>query len=138
MDSDKRSSPEQWRLEDILKYLDFDDEHDAEEILHSILTSSRILTWNGKGEIVYRGHNIRGTDIVDLLQYCVVPYHPDIPEPTGLSIFIKVLAELEIDKSLIVNGRVLSVLAHKRSSRDTQSDAAQLVTVVTKIYTSPI
>ena len=93
MDSDKR----QWRLEDILKYLDVDDEHEAEEILHSILTSTRILTWNGKGEIVYRGHNIRGTDIVDLLKYCVTPYHPDIPEPTGLSIFIKGLAELEID-----------------------------------------
>ena len=48
MESDKRSSPEQWRLEDILKYLDVDDEHEAEEILHSILTSTRILTWNEK------------------------------------------------------------------------------------------
>jgi hypothetical protein len=57
-----------------------------------------------KRKIVYRGHNIRGTDIVDPLKYFVTPYHPDIPEPTGLSIFIKGLAELEIDKSLIVNG----------------------------------
>ena len=73
MDSDKRSSPEQWRLEDILKDLDVDDEPEAEEILHSILTSTGILTWNGKGEIVYRGHNIRGTDIVDLLKYSVTP-----------------------------------------------------------------
>ena len=81
------------------------------------------MTWNGKGEIVYRGHNIRGTDSVDLLKYCVTPYHPDIPEPTGLSIFIKGLAELEMDKSLIVNGHVLSVLAHKWSRQDTQSDA---------------
>jgi hypothetical protein len=118
MDSDKLSSPEQWRLEDILKYLDVDDEHEAKEILHSILTSTGILTWNGKGEIVHRGHNIRGTltDIVDLLKY----YHLDIPEPTGLSIFIKGLAELEIDKSLIVNGRVLTVLAHKWSRQDTE------------------
>ena len=82
MDSDKRSSPERWRLEDILKYLDVDDEHEAEEILHFILTSTGILTWNGKGEIVYRGHNIRGTNIVDLLKYCVMSYHPYIPEPT--------------------------------------------------------
>jgi hypothetical protein len=125
MDSDKRSSPERWRLEDILKYLDVDDEHEAEEILQSILTSTGILTWNGKGEIVYRGHNIRRTNIVDLLKYCVMPYHPDIPEPTGLSVFIKGLAELEIDKSLIINGRVLThtVLAHKWSRQDTQSDA---------------
>ena len=82
-----------------------------------------ILTWNGKGEIVNRGHNTRGTDIVDLLKYSVTPYHPDIPEPTGLSIFIKSLAEVEIDKSLIVNERVLTVLAHKRSCQYTQFDA---------------
>ena len=81
------------------------------------------MTWNGKGEIVYRGHNILGTDIVDPPKYCVTYYHPDIPEPTGLSIFIKGLAELEIDKSLIVNAHVLSVLAHKWSGQDTQSDA---------------
>jgi hypothetical protein len=79
VESDSKTSPEQWRLEEILKYLDVDDEHEAEEILHSILTSTWILTWNGKGEIVYRGHNIRGTDIVDLLKYCVMPCHPDIP-----------------------------------------------------------
>jgi hypothetical protein len=52
-----------------------------------------------------------------------MPYHPDIPEPTGLSIFIKGLAELEIDKSLIINGCILTVLAHKWSRQDTQSDA---------------
>jgi hypothetical protein len=114
MDRVKRSSPEQWRLKDILKYVDDDDEHIAEEILHSILTSTGILTWNARGEIVYRGHNRRGTNIVDLLKYCVTPYHPDIPEPTGMSIFIKGLAELEIDKNLIVNGRVLALLAHLR------------------------
>jgi hypothetical protein len=42
------------------------------------------LEWNGKGEIVYRGHNIRGTNIVDLLKHCVMPYHPDTgPELRG-------------------------------------------------------
>ena len=123
MDSEKRSCPEQWRLEGIRKYLDVDDEHEAEEILHSILTSTGILTLDGKGEIVFRGHNIRGTDIVDLVKYCVTPCHPDIHEPTGLSIFIKGLAEFEIDKSLIVDGHVHSVLAHKWSRQDTQSDA---------------
>jgi hypothetical protein len=79
MESDSKTSPERWRLEEILKYFDIDDEHEAEEILHSTLTSTRILTSNGKGEIGYRGHNIRGTNIVDLLKYCVMPYHPDIP-----------------------------------------------------------
>jgi hypothetical protein len=104
MVSDKRSSPERWRLDDILKYLHVDDEHEAEEIFNSILTSTGISTWNKKGEIVYSGHNLQGTNIVDLLKYCVMPYHPDIPELTGLSLFIKGLAEMEIDKNLIVNG----------------------------------
>jgi hypothetical protein len=136
MDSDKRSSPERWRLEDILKYLDVDDEHEAEEILHSILTSTGILTWNGKEEIVYRGHNIRGTNIVDLLKYCVMPYHPDIPEPTGLSIFIKGLAELEINKSLIINGRVLTVLS--QSDADTICNSCHKYIYISHLSKCPV
>ena len=72
---------------------------------------------------VYKGQNIRGTNIVDILQYTVLPYNTEIPEPAGLNIFLEGLAKLEIDKNLIVNGRVLSVLAHKWSRQDTQSDA---------------
>jgi hypothetical protein len=79
------------------------------------------LEWKRRNRL--QRTNIRGTDIVDLLKYCVTPYHPDIPEPTGLSIFIKGLAELEIDKSLIVNGHLLSVLAHKWSRAQSDADA---------------
>ncbi len=60
MDSDQGRSLEQWRLDDILTYLHLDDTHSAKEILHFILTSTDILTWNSQGEIVYRGHDIRG------------------------------------------------------------------------------
>ncbi len=81
--------------------------HNAEEILHSILTSTDILTWNSQGEIVYRGHDIRGTDIADLLRYCVTHYNPDVPEPYGMNIFLKGLTSLEIDKGLIGNKKVL-------------------------------
>jgi hypothetical protein len=69
--------------------------------------------------IVYKGQNIRGTNIVDLLQYTVLPYNTEIPEPAALNIFLKGLAKLEINKSLIVNnGRVLTMLAHKQSLHD--------------------
>ena len=42
-----------------------------------------------------------------------MPYNQDISEPVGLSLFIKGLAELEIDKTLIANGRDLTRLARK-------------------------
>jgi hypothetical protein len=90
----------------------------VEELLHCILTSTDILTRNLQGEIVYKGQNIRGTNIVDLLQYTVLPYNTEIPEPAGLNIFFKGLAKLEIDKSLMVNGRVLTMLAHKQPLHD--------------------
>ena len=126
MDSKERSSPRHWRVEDILGHLnDNVDKNNAEELLHCFLTSTDILTWNLQGEIVYKGQNIRGTNIVDLLQYTVLPYNTVIPEPARLNIFLKGLAKLEIDKSLIVNGRVLTMLAHKWSHQDTQSDKSE-------------
>ena len=127
MNIDSKTSPRHWRVEDILGHLnDNVDKNNAEELLHCILTSTDILTWNLQGEIVYKGQNIRGTNIVDLLQYTVLPYNTEIPEPAGLNIFLKGLAKLEIDKSLIVNGRVLTMLAHKPlHDVDTQSDKSE-------------
>ena len=123
MDSDQERSPEQWRLDDILTYLHLDDTHNAKEILHSVLTSTDILTWNSQGEIVYRGHEIRGTDIADLLRYCVTHCNPDVPEPYGMNIFLKGLTLLEIDKGLIVNKKVLAELARmQHESEDSQSE----------------
>ena len=113
MYGDQGHSDEHRRIQDILEYLNLNNNNSAEELLQSILTSTDILTWNSKGEIVYKGHDIRGTDIVDLVRYCLMPYNQDIPELAGLSLFLKGLAELEIDKSLISNGRVLIRLARK-------------------------
>ena len=128
MNIDSKISPRHWRVEDILGQLnDNVDKNNAEELLHCILTSTDILTWNLQGEIVYKGQNIRGTNIVDLLQYTVLPYNAEIPEPAGLNIFLKGLVKLEIDKSLIVNGRVLTMLAQKQPLHDvdTQSDKSE-------------
>jgi hypothetical protein len=130
MNIDSKTSPRYWRVEDILAIghlNDNVDKNNAEELLHCILTSTDILTWNLQGEIVYKGQNIRGTNIVHLLQYTVLPYNTEIPEPAGLNIFLKGLAKLEIDKSLIVNVRVLTMLAHNHPLHDvdTQSDKSE-------------
>ena len=94
------------------------DKNNVEELLHCILTSTDILTWNLQGEIVYKGQDIRGTNIVDLLQYTVLPYNSEIPEPAGLNIFFKGLAKLEIDKSVIAHMQPLHDV-------DTQSDKSE-------------
>ena len=79
MDSKERSPSRHWRVEDILGHLnDNVDKNNAEELLHFILTSTDILTWNLQGEIVYKGQNIRGTNIVDFFQYTVLPYNTEI------------------------------------------------------------
>jgi hypothetical protein len=99
MNIDSKTSPRHWRVEDILGHLnDTVDKDNAEELLHYVLTSTVILTWNLQGEIVYKGQNIRGTNIVDLFQYTVLPYNTENPEPAGLNIFLKGLVKLEIDK----------------------------------------
>ena len=128
MNIDSKTSPRHWDVEDILGHLNNNvDKNNAEELLHCILTSTGILTWNLQGEIVCKGQNILGTNIVNLLQYTVLPYNTEIQEPAGLNIFLKGLAKLEIDKSLIVNGRVLTMLAHKHPLHDvdTQSDKSE-------------
>jgi hypothetical protein len=100
MDSKERSCPRHWRVEDILGHLnDNVDKNNGEELLHCILTSTDILTWNLPGEIVYKGQSIRGTNIVDLLQYTVLPYNTEIPEPAGLNIFLKVLQNWKLIKA---------------------------------------
>ena len=99
MDFDAKSSPQHWRLQDILLYLNNKSKRDtAEKILHSILTSGNILTWNPQKEMVYHGRNIPNTNIIDLLDYTLLLYEARIPEPRGLELFIEGLAEIGIIK----------------------------------------
>ena len=69
MNIESKTSPRHWRIEDILLYLNNNvKKTTAEKILHSILISGDILTWNPQGEIVYHGRDIPGTNIENLLQ----------------------------------------------------------------------
>ena len=83
----------------------------AEKILHSIHASGDILTWNPQKEMVYHGRNNPNTNIIDLLDYTLLPYEAQIPEPRGLDLFIKGLAEVGINKTLIENEYLLTKLA---------------------------
>ena len=54
MYSDQGRSDEHKRIQDILEYLNLNNNNSAEELLQPILTSTDILTWNSKGEVVYK------------------------------------------------------------------------------------
>ena len=99
MNIDSKTSPRHWRIEYILLYLNNNvKKTTAEKILHSILISSDILTWNPQGEIVYHGRDIPGTNIENLLQYALLPYNSHIPEPRGLDLFTKGLVEAGVNE----------------------------------------
>ena len=94
--------------------------------------SGNILTrviWNPQKEMVYHGRNIPNTNIIDLLDYALLPYEAHIPEPRGLELFIKGLAEIGINKTLIENEYLLTKLARKEhkipeSQSDDESDSS--------------
>ena len=110
MDFDAKSSPQHWRLQDILLYL-------------NILASGDILTWNPQKEMVYHGRNIPNTNIFDLLDYTLLLYEAHILEPRGLELFIKGLGEIWINKMLIENEYLLTKLAkEKHKMPESQSD----------------
>jgi hypothetical protein len=119
MNIDSKTSPRHWRIEDILLYLNNNvKKNTAEKIIHSILISSDILTWNPQGEIVYHGRDIPGTNIEKLLQYA---YNSHIPEPRGFDLFTKGLVEAGINKHLIKNEYLLSKMA-KEDRKSDKSD----------------
>ena len=130
MDFDAESSPQHWRLQDILLHLNNKSKCDtAEKILHSIHSSGNILTWNPQKEMVYYRRNTPNTNIIDLLDYTLLPYEAQIPEPRGLHLSIKGLAEVGINKTLIENEYLLTKLAkeeHKmpESQSDDESDSS--------------
>ena len=98
MNIESKTSLRYWRIEDILLCLNNNvKKTTAEKIIHSILISSDIFTWNPQGEIVYHGRDIAGTNIENLLQYALLPYNSHIPEPRGLDLFTKGLVEAGVN-----------------------------------------
>ena len=82
--------------------------HEANDMLHMMATSKNIIFWDQSGQLSYHGRTIPGSSVAKLLDYVLLPEEEDIDEPKGLSVFMKGLAELKIDKKLINNHTVLA------------------------------
>ena len=53
------------------------------------------------------------TNISELLEYVLLPYNDNVPKARALNTFLDGLAELENDKGLIKNTKLLSALLEK-------------------------
>ena len=83
-------------------------EKDASELLHSMAVSKNILFWTPGDVLLRNQRRIPRTNIADLIEYVLLPYSKDIPEPRGLKSFVEGLAELGINKKGIKNEKVLN------------------------------
>ena len=55
------------------------------------------------------------TNITELVDYVLLPHNADVTKPRALNTFIDRLAELEIDKHLIKNKKILRDLLEKEN-----------------------
>ena len=55
------------------------------------------MRWDDRRRLIVDGHPLPGTDLAELLQDTVLPYHKDITKPRGLDIFAKILARTDAE-----------------------------------------
>ena len=85
----------------------------ASELLHSMAASKDLLFWTPRGQLLRNKRIIPVTNIVELLEYVLLPHDDDVTKPRALNTFLDGLAELGIDKGLIKNKKLLSDLIEK-------------------------
>lgn len=96
---------------------------DAEMILHTMLCCSGIMRWDRRRRIILDGHTIPNTDIAELLEYVVLPYHKDIPKPQGIDNFIEGLSDIGVDPRHIGNQCVRLVVESKNEVAQSMDDS---------------
>ena len=70
---------------------------DAEMIMHTMLCCKEIMRWDRRRRLIVDGHTIPNTDVAEILEYCVLPYHKDIPKRHGLDLFTQGLCRIGVD-----------------------------------------
>jgi len=74
-----------------------------ESFLRLLLHIARNDGYDEKGRLKYRGEVVPGTDISALINFTLTPIQP----PEGLELFYNLLRETNVNKTLIVNKKVL-------------------------------
>ena len=76
---------------------------DAEMILYTMICCRGIMRRDGRRRLIVDGHTFPRTNLAELLEYVVLPYHKDIPKPRGLDIFTQRLARIDTEPRHIGN-----------------------------------
>ncbi|OOZ11691.1 hypothetical protein BOW27_12040, partial [Solemya velum gill symbiont] len=75
-------------------------------LIHVLNDPKHTLLWNSRGELLYEGKEIEGSNIVDLLKDSQREYGHG--SPNGLTEFYRGLKEINIPRSLIGNAQRLN------------------------------
>ena len=75
---------------------------DAEMILHTIICCRGIMRLDGR-RLIVDGQTFKRTDLAELLEYVVLPFHKDICKPRGLDIFTQGIARIGAEPRHIGN-----------------------------------
>ena len=86
--------------------------------------SKDILFWTLRGQLFRNKRIIPITNIAELVEYILLLYNHDVTKPRALNTFLDGLAELEVDKRLIKNKKILSDLLEKEKAyRENENEA---------------
>ena len=85
----------------------------ASDFLHSMAASKDILFWTPGGQLLQNKRQIPVTNIVELVEYVLLPHNSEVTKPRALNKFLDGLPELGIDKGSIKNKKLLSELIEK-------------------------
>lgn len=91
-------------IQHILEHVSYRFKKNAELLLNRMLHAKDITSWNDRGEFIYKGNIIPGTNIVDLIRsatQCTALPKEKIPH--GWSNFIHAMAELNVPSMVVGN-----------------------------------
>ena len=113
--SDEESDDEEPWIKDVLNNLSnaVSRKH-ASEVLDSMAPSKNILFWTPSGLLLRNQRVIPVTNILELVEYVLLPHNKDLAKPCALNTFLDGLAELRVNKWLIKNKKTSKRFVRKR------------------------
>ena len=112
----------------LLVQLPKDERGIGEEVLHAISCGKKLLSWNGKQQLVIDGRAIPNTNIIELVQYVLYPEgEVDANPPTGLKSFVEELQRIGLESQWVRNASVIDALDnndHEWDTTDSESSAS--------------
>ena len=89
----------------------------AEEILHTIACSTDYIDWNAETmEVIVNKKVLKGSNIVELVEYLLYTENENKDETFGLSEFVEALKEIGLESKWIFNRKIASELNEYDSS----------------------